>query len=137
MKSTSDLRSKLGKAKGLGSAKHGVSHWWLQRVTAVALVPLSVWFVYSLMTVMLSDSAVKVAQWFASPVNAVTMILLLAALFWHAKLGLQVVIEDYVHRPFSKYALLLANVFISFTFAAVSILAVLRLHFLDIAAGAL
>jgi succinate dehydrogenase / fumarate reductase, membrane anchor subunit len=134
MESASDLRTKLSKAKGLGAAHHGVGHWWLQRVSAVALVPLSLWFMYSLVTAMLAPDVAQVANWFAMPMNAIVMVLLLVATFWHAKLGMQVVIEDYVHRPFSKYALLLLNSFICFAFATVSIVAVLKLHFLDIAA---
>lgn len=138
MKTSSvDLRSTLAKAKGFGSAKEGVSHWWLQRVTALALIPLSLWFMYSLLTAMFYTSQTKVAQWFASPINSVVMVLMLISLFWHAKLGLQVVIEDYVTSPFRKYGLLLANIFICFICGALSVLAVLRLHFLDIASGAL
>lgn len=134
MDASSDLRTQLNKAKGLGAAHHGVSHWWLQRVTAVALIPLTLWFMYSLVTAMLTTDVTLVAGWFASPVNAVVMVMMLIALFVHAKLGVQVVIEDYVHTPLMKYALLLANIFICFAFAAISILAVLKLHFLDIAA---
>lgn len=133
----SDLRTGLSKAKGLGAAKHGVEHWWLQRVTAVALVPLSAWFVYSLITVMLARDIVSVSGWFTSPINTIVMILMLVALFLHAKLGVQVVIEDYVKHPVMKYGLLLASNFACFAFAAVCIVAVLRLHFLDIAAGGL
>ncbi|MDX1975676.1 MAG: succinate dehydrogenase, hydrophobic membrane anchor protein [Rickettsiales bacterium] len=128
--SASDLRSDMSKARGLGSAHHGVSHWWWQRVTALALIPLSVWFVYSLVTVVLSPSVTTTAQWFASPINSIVMVLMLLATFIHAKLGLQVVIEDYVKSPFNKYALLLLNLFICVVFASVSILAVLKLHFL-------
>ena len=131
----SDLRSKLGRARGLGSAHDGVSHWWLQRVTAVALIPLSLWFVYALMTVMLAPSVAHVAQWFLSPLNTIVTILLLITTFIHAKLGLQVVIEDYVHSPSMKYTLLLANLFTCFIFAAISILAVLKLHLLDVSGG--
>ena len=130
VKST-DLQTKLKRVKGLGSAHHGVQHWWLQRVTAIALVPLSLWFTASLVTVMLSPNVVKVATWFASPVNAIAMVMLLIAMFMHAKLGVQVVIEDYIKCPVKKYSLLLANMFICFAFAALSILAVLKLHFLD------
>jgi len=127
-----DLRSKLKKVKGLGSAHHGVSHWWLQRVTALALVPLSLWFTAALVTVMLSPNVLKVATWFASPVNAVMMVMLLVAAFTHARLGVQVVIEDYIKSPATKYGLLLASSFICYVFAALSILAVLKLHFLDV-----
>lgn len=129
-----DLRSSISKAKGLGSAHHGVSHWWWQRVTALALLPLSVWFFYALLTTMLTSDFVKVAEWVASPVNTLIMALLLVSMFFHAKLGVQVVIEDYVHSPGAKYTLLLANMFICFVGAAVGIIAILKLHFLDITA---
>lgn len=127
--SSSDFRSKLSRAKGLGTAHHGAHHWWIQRVTALALIPLSTWFVYSLMLLMVGSNTSSVTAWFSSPCNAVLMSLLMVATFWHAMLGLQVVIEDYVHAPFSKYLLLLANTFFCFGFGAVSILAVLKLHF--------
>jgi len=131
----SDLRTKLARVKGLGAAHHGVSHWWLQRVTAIALIPMSLWFVASLITALLTPDVLKVAEWFASPINAGIMILMIIALFLHAKLGVQVVIEDYVHGHFSKYLLLLLNIFFCYSFAALSILAVLKLHFLDVATG--
>jgi succinate dehydrogenase / fumarate reductase, membrane anchor subunit len=128
-----DLRSTLSKAKGLGAAHHGVGHWWLQRVTAVAIIPLSAWFVYSLVTTMLSPNVIRVAEWFSSPFSTILMVILLAATFIHAQLGMQVVIEDYVKGPVAKYALLMGNTFICYVFAALSILAVLKLHFLDVA----
>lgn len=131
----SDLRSRLGRVKGLGAAHSGVGHWWLQRVTAVALIPLTIWFVAALLTVLLSPNVLKVAEYFSSPLHAILMVLFLLAMFLHAKLGLQVVIEDYVHQPFAKYFLLLFNTFFCFAAAAISILAVLKLHFLDVAAG--
>jgi len=133
--SNSSLRSKIGKAKGLGAAHHGVSHWWWQRLTAVALVPLSLWFFYSLLTAMLSADAFKVAEWMADPLSALVMVLLLIAMFAHAKLGLQVVVEDYVKAPFMKYALLLFITFACVALPAVGIIAVLKLHFLDFAAS--
>lgn len=129
--SSKDVRSKMSQVKGLGAARHGVSHWWLQRVTAVAIVPLSAWFLYSLVTVMLSSDVNVVADWFISPINTLVMVLLLGVLFAHAKLGVQVVIEDYVHSPFAKYFLLLMNVFFCVAGAAISILAVLKLHLLN------
>jgi len=135
MTATSNLRTELAKVKGLGASRHAVGHWWLQRVTAVALIPLSLWFLVSLLTALLSPNVVKVAQWFSSPVHTILMALLLVATFIHAKLGVQVVIEDYVHKPFAKYFLLLANTFICFGFATVCILAVLKLHFLDVGAS--
>jgi succinate dehydrogenase / fumarate reductase membrane anchor subunit len=135
MKQSSHLRSKLSVARGLGSAKHGVGHWWFQRVTAVALIPLSLWFVASLVSVLLSNNITKVAMWFASPVNALLLSAMLAAMFFHAKLGLQVVIEDYIKCPCMKYGALLANTFFSFAAAFFCIMAVLKLHFLDISAS--
>jgi len=133
----SPLRTRLSKVRGLGAARSGVGHWWLQRVTAVALVPLTLWFLVSLFVVLLTPNVVVVAEWFASPLHALLMVLLFIAAFFHAKLGVQVVIEDYVHGPMAKYTLLLANVFICFTCAAIGILAVLKLHFLDVVAGAM
>ena len=135
MEKASDLRSKLSRVRGLGAAHHGVGHWWLQRVTAVALIPLLIWFVCQLTAHLLSPDVVAVAEWLSYPANAILTVLMLLALFTHAKLGVQVVIEDYVHAPALKYFLLLANVFICFIFAAISILAVLKLHFLDLASN--
>lgn len=127
-----DLRSSLSRARGLGSAHHGVGHWWLQRLTAVAIAPLSLWVLYSLLTVMLTPEVTKVAEWLAVPLNALVMVLLLSAVFWHAKLGVQVVVEDYVKHPFLKYGLLILTAFACFAFCAVGIIAILKLHFLDL-----
>jgi len=127
------MRSRLGRVKGLGSAHHGVGHWWQLRVTSVALIPLSMWFVISLVTALLSPNVIHVAEWFSSPLNSIFMILLLAVNFFHTKLGAQVVIEDYIKCRVSKYAMLLANTFVCYVLAGISILAVLKLHFLDVA----
>ena len=132
---TTDLRTTLGKVKGLGSAKHGTGHWWVQRVTAVALIPLTVWFVVSLIPMVQTPNVVKVAEWLASPVNALLMVLLMVSAFMHARLGNQVVIEDYIKSPVAKYTLLLANTFICYLFAGISIIAVLKLHLLDVTAS--
>jgi len=91
------LRTPLGQAVGLGSAKEGVQHWWMQRVTAVALVPLTIWFV--IRVVMLAGSGADRAAfvaWLHDPVSAGVWVMLLIAGFYHGALGLQVVIEDYV-----------------------------------------
>ena len=100
------LRSPLAAARGLGSAKSGTHHWWLQRMTAVALVPLTIWFVISLI-VHSGASYEEVRAWIGSPIPAVLMICLIAAMFHHAQLGLQVVIEDYMHHEPCKIAMLL------------------------------
>src|ERR1700738_4748182 len=100
------LRSPLGRARGLGSARAGSKHWWAQRVTAVALVPLTLWFIWSVMH--LTDaSQADVADWLASPVRLALMLALIAATFHHLQLGLQVVVEDYVPQEGVKLALVI------------------------------
>ncbi len=101
-------RSALGQVRGLGSAKEGTGHWWSQRLTSLALVPLSLWFMISLAAMAGADHA-SVVAWIGSPVVAGLMILLVTATFYHAYLGLQVVIEDYVHGEGWKMALLLGS----------------------------
>jgi succinate dehydrogenase / fumarate reductase membrane anchor subunit len=114
------LRSPLGRVRGLGSAKEGVHHWWQQRLTAVALVPLSLWLIVSLLG--LSGSAyADFAAWVQSPINATLLILALAMLFHHAQLGVQVVIEDYV----ADHALRLVGVVaVKFACAALAVLCI-------------
>jgi succinate dehydrogenase / fumarate reductase membrane anchor subunit len=91
-----DLRNPLQRARGLGSAKEGVGHWWNQRLTAIALVVLVLWFVVLVLGLLGHDyQAVRAS--IARPWNAVLMVAFIVAAFWHAVLGLQVVIEDYVH----------------------------------------
>jgi len=121
------MRSPLGRAVGLGSAKDGVDQWWLERVTAIALVPLTLWFGASMVVHMNSDYATAVA-WLRTPLAATLMVLLLTTLFWHTALGLQVVIEDYVHSGL-KLPLLIAMRFGCVVLAVAGILAVLRICF--------
>jgi len=128
------LRSPLGRAIGLGSAKEGVEHWWAQRVSAVALVLLGLWFAASLIAhVGVERSAVIL--WLQSPVPAVLVILLLIAVFYHAALGLQVVIEDYVEAEWLKVSSLVAMRLICFALAVAGIYAVLRIAFVQLAVG--
>jgi succinate dehydrogenase / fumarate reductase, membrane anchor subunit len=101
-----DMRSPLGRALGLGSAKEGVEHWWLQRVTAVALVPLSVWFAAVVIKLAGADLG-TVQAWIGHPLPAVLLALLLIATFYHMALGLQVVVEDYVGAPLARLGLVL------------------------------
>jgi succinate dehydrogenase / fumarate reductase membrane anchor subunit len=122
------LRSPLGRAIGLGSAKEGVNHWWMQRVTAAALVPLTLWFVVVVIQLAGADRAVLVA-WLHNPIPAMLMILLLAATFYHAALGLQVVIEDYVHSEWLKLAAITATRLLCIVFVVRGTLAVLKLAF--------
>jgi succinate dehydrogenase / fumarate reductase membrane anchor subunit len=123
-----DLRSPLARARGLGSAKEGVNHWWAQRVTAIALVPLALWFVISLLAAVGADHA-TVVNWIGHPVNTVLMVALLVAMFYHSYLGLQVVIEDYVHTEGVKLAALLIVKFLVILLGAACALAVLRIAF--------
>ena len=124
---TKDLRSPLGRAAGLGSAKSGVGSWWRERVTAVALVPLTIWFTAALVMHMGGDYATAIA-WLRTPLAAMAMVLLLIALFWHMALGLQVVIEDYVHS-WMKFPALIAMRFGCFALAVAGITAVLPVFF--------
>ncbi len=129
------MSTPLGRVRGLGAAKAGVSHWITQRLTAIALAPLSLWFVISVLSVLGSPDPFRVADWLASPWHALCMTLFLVAAFWHARLGLQVVIEDYVHAPWLKYPLLVSNTLFCFLATGMGLLAVLKLHVLDIVSG--
>jgi len=124
----STIRSPLAKARGWGSVHDGTHHFIWQRITAIALIPLSLWFVWSILHLATGVNRVEVIGWLASGLHATALIALLIAMFYHAKLGLQVVIEDYVHCPALKFASLLANLFIMWGLAAMSVLAVLTLH---------
>jgi len=122
------LRSPLGRAIGLGSAKHGADHWWAQRVSAVALILLGLWFAASLIAHAGADHGAVVA-WLRNPITAILMLLLVATTFYHAALGLQVVIEDYVHSEWLKVSSLVATWLISMVLAVAGIFAVLRIAF--------
>lgn len=120
-----DYRTPLARAKGLGSAKSGTGHWWLQRVTAVALVPLSFWLI-KFLRLSLTAPYQQTVDWLASPVNTVCIIAWIVAVFYHAALGLQVVIEDYVAPEGVKIASIWA-VNLAFLFLAMAaLLAVFR-----------
>ena len=118
-------RSSLARAMGLGSAKEGVGHWWSQRVSAVALIPLTLWFVASIIAHTGSEYATFIA-WLRTPLASILMILLLIAIFYHTALGLQVVIEDYVHSR-AKFAALVAVRLGCFALAAAGIITTLRI----------
>ncbi len=90
-----EFRSPLANVRGLGSAKSGTSHWWMQRVTAVALVPLSFWLI-TFLNLSLTAPYQETIAWITSPFNTVCIVALILAIFYHAALGLQVVIEDYI-----------------------------------------
>jgi len=120
------LRTPLARARGLGSAKGGTHHFWLQRLTAIALVPLTVWFALSVASLATVDLP-AVVTWMKSPLSALLMLSFLLAGFWHMKLGLQVVIEDYVHSEWCKVTCLILNNLVSMFLALASTLAVLKM----------
>jgi len=122
------MRSPLGRVLGLGSAKEGVEHWWRQRTTALLLVPLTLWFVISAVGLIGADRA-AVAAWMHNPMAAVLMIMLIAATFYHAALGLQIVIEDYIHGEAARITTLLVMRLLCILFVLRGVLAVLKLAF--------
>lgn len=121
-----NLRNPLARVKGLGASGEGSHHWWLQRVTAIALVPLSLWFVFSIIN-HIGNSHLEVTTWIAQPSVALLLILYLGFMFYHAQLGIQVVIEDYVHSEWVKVVSLLLVKGVVLVAGLASILSVLRL----------
>lgn len=122
------LRSPMGRVLGLGAAKEGASHWWSQRVTAVALLVLTLWFVASLLRFPGLDHA-QVAGWIGEPLNGMLLSLLIVTAAYHSQLGVQVVVEDYVaSAPLKMAAILLLN-FIHIALGVLGLFAVLRLAF--------
>lgn len=118
------MKSPLGKALGLGSAKEGTEHWWTQRVSAVAMAPLMLWFVISMLALPAYDFG-TVSAWLAAPMNAVLMLLASFTLLYHSALGTQVVIEDYVKGSAKVVTLILVR-FAYFILGAAAIFAILR-----------
>jgi succinate dehydrogenase / fumarate reductase membrane anchor subunit len=117
-------RSPIAKVRGLGAARSGLQHWKMQRLTAIANVLLVLWFMFSAMA--LSGSGYdQVRAWLASPVTASLVVLLIISTFYHARLGLQVVIEDYVHHEGARIASLVAIALIVLALAVTCIVAVL------------
>ena len=121
------LRSPLGKVLGTGSAKEGVHHWWMQRLTSIALVPLTIWFVVSLLSLG-SFEHVAVITWMAQSWTALLLVLFILVATSHSQLGVRVVVEDYVHGG-SKTLTLVLITFIHAVVAAAGIFAVLKVAF--------
>ncbi len=119
------LRAPLATARGLGSAKEGTHHFWNQRLTAIVLVPMTLWIMVSLVRMTNVDYA-TVTQWMAAPLNAVLLLIFLLALFYHALLGVQVVIEDYIHTEWQKIACLILVKFTILLTGLTSVLAVIK-----------
>jgi succinate dehydrogenase / fumarate reductase membrane anchor subunit len=123
-----DRRTPLARARGLGSAKDGVGHWWAQRLTAIALIPLVVWFAISL--VMLSGADYTVVRaWIGAPLVMMLLVLTISVGLYHGQLGMQVVIEDYVGSDGWKLALIVIVKFIAVLFGLGAIVAILRIGF--------
>ncbi|MEY4794435.1 MAG: hypothetical protein RL724_1371 [Pseudomonadota bacterium] len=101
------LRSPLGRVRGMGSAKGGTHHWWMQRITSIALLPLSIWLIFSLAGLAGAGYGV-VLEWIGNTFNAVLLLAFLTAAFHHAAAGLQVVIEDYVRDELKRFAAICA-----------------------------
>jgi len=120
------LRTPLGRVEGLGSARAGTHHFWHQRLTAVALVPLSVWFVASALAYVGAEQG-AVAAFFAEPAEAILMFLFIVAAVYHMSLGLQVIIEDYIHQEGTKLMLLILNRFGCWGIGAAAGFALLKL----------
>ncbi len=122
-----NLSTPLAKARGLGSAKSGTHHWIAQRLTAIALIPLSIWFVFSLvcMTELSHQAAI---EWIQSPLVAVFLLLFIIAMFHHAQLGIQVVIEDYIECNVVKITGLVLLKLVSIFAALAAAIAVLKIY---------
>ena len=121
------LRSPLGRVLGLGSAKEGVHHWWTQRLTSIALVPLSIWFVVSLLALPSLDHA-TVITWLRQSWTALLMVLFVLVAVWHSQLGVRVVIEDYVHGG-TKTLILVLVTFAHTVMAVAGVFAILKIAF--------
>jgi succinate dehydrogenase / fumarate reductase membrane anchor subunit len=119
------LRSPLRRVLGLGSAKEGVQHWWVQRLTSVALVPLSIWFVVSLLALPSLDHATVIA-WMSQSWTALLLIVFVLVATWHSQLGVRVVVEDYVHGAGAKTLTLVIVSFAHVLIGAAGVFAVLK-----------
>ncbi len=122
----SNFRSPLSRVKGLGSAKEGTDHFWIQRLTAISLVPLVLWLAFSIASLPGMDY-VAVREWLSQPFNAIVMILFMTAGFYHARLGLQVVIEDYVGSHGPRTAAIIAVTFVAVALGITGVFSVLRI----------
>jgi succinate dehydrogenase / fumarate reductase membrane anchor subunit len=122
------METPLARVRGLGSAKSGAHHWWLERLTSVSTLVLFIWFIVSLLRLPSLEHDI-VTSWLAAPLVAVPMLLLIVSTFWHLKLGLQVVIEDYVHEDGLRlFSITLLN-FFAIALGALAFFSVLKIAF--------
>ena len=122
------MRTPLGKARGLGSAKSGTAHFWQQRLTAIANVPLTL-FIVGFIIMHLGATRANIVASLQNPFAAIAMSLAVISMLWHMRLGLQVVIEDYVHAEGRKLALILANTFFVLVLGALALFSILKMSF--------
>jgi len=120
------LRTPLARVRGLGSAKDGTSHWWMQRVSSVLLAPLSIWFLLCALPLLGADYA-NARVWLAQPLNAFLILALVLAVIYHALLGVQVVVEDYIHTRWLEVAVLTSVRLLAFLAALATSLAIMRI----------
>lgn len=120
------IKSPLARARGLGAAHEGTDHWMKQRITAIANIPLIIWFVFSVVSLKGASHA-EFTSWLAEPVNAVLTILLVISTFYHAVLGSQVVVEDYIHSEWFKMLKLIGMKLFFFALAVACIFSVLKI----------
>ncbi len=130
--SKSPLRSELGRVRYLGSAKHGARHWWLERVLSLALVPLTAWFMIELIDHLLGATRLELRAWIANPFVALALTALSVIAFIHTRMGLTVIIEDYIHGKLAKISLLLFKDTVIFVLLGLSLAALAKLHFIGI-----
>lgn len=130
--SKSTMRSELGRVRGLGSAKSGAHHWWVERILSLALVPLTAWFVISLLDHLLGASRTELQAWIANPFVALALAALTAIAFVHTRMGVQVIIEDYIHNEGTKVALVLFKDAVVFILLGLTLAAIAKLHFIGI-----
>jgi len=121
-------RSMLGRARGLGAARSGTAHWWAMKTTSFALIPLTLWFLASVIGLIGAPRA-AVAAWAAGPITATLLLATIAALFHHMYLGVQTVIEDYIHRERPRMAWLMVAKAVAWLLALASAISVLKLAF--------
>ena len=120
------MRSDLGRVRGLGTAKEGAHHWWMQRLTAIALIPLTLWFIISIASLN-SASYAETVNWLSIPLVSIFMILLVSSTLYHALLGVQVVVEDYIHQEGFKFLLLIGLKFIFLVLGVIAVFSLLKI----------
>ena len=123
-----NYRTPLSRARGLGAAKHGAVHWISERVSSIALIPLTIWAAFGVIRLAAGDYGLAV-QWVSDPLNATLLVLTLAVSFFHMQSGMRVVVEDYIHKSMTKSALLILNLFVCGLAAALAIFSILKVAF--------